>query len=114
MILYAEKGNKVKEIDESMIETCVQQGYKIVDAQGRLIQDTIPTDKDTLSLAYKQNAETIKKLKAEVQSLKETNEALNATIVNLKKELEDAKASQPTATISSKGKSKKIETKAEE
>ena len=111
MILYAEKGNKVKEIDESMIETCVQQGYRIVDANGRLIQDTIPTDKESLALAYKQNAETIKGLKAEVQSLKDINETLNATVVSLRKELEDVKASQPTT---SKSKSKKSETKAEE
>lgn len=111
MILYAEKGNKVKEIDESMIEACVQQGYRVVDAHGRLIQDTIPTDKDTLTLAYKQNAETIKALKVENQSLKEANSALNTMVANLKKELEDAKTAQST---SSKGKSKKGETKAEE
>lgn len=117
MVLYAEKGNKVKEIDESQIEACVQQGYKVVDAHGRLIQDTIPTDKETLTLAYKQNAETIKSLKAENQSLKATNETLTAEIANLKKELEEVKASHTASSQSattSKGKFKKSETKAEE
>lgn len=117
MVLYAEKGNKVKEIDESMIEACVQQGYRVVDAAGRLIKDTVPTDKESLALAYKQNAETIKNLKAENQFLKETNATLSAENANLKKELEEVKASSAKASsqsaIASKAKSKKGESKEE-
>ena len=68
-MLYAEKGNKVKEIDESMIESCVEQGYKIVDERGNLIKDTIPTDLPTLKLAYKKHEQTISDLKAKIEAL---------------------------------------------
>lgn len=68
-MLYAEKGNKVKEIDESMIQSCVEQGYRVVDEHGNLVQDTIPTDTATLKLAYKQHEEIIREQKATILAL---------------------------------------------
>ena len=94
-MLYAEKGNKVKEIDESMIESCVQQGYRVVDERGTIIQDTIPTDMASLKLAYKKHVDTIKALKAEVDSLKAELQALKTKPV------------QEVASKTSKGKSSK-------
>ena len=84
-MLYAVKGNKEKTIDESMIESCVQQGYKIVDERGVVIRETTPTDIASLKLAYKKHEETIKNLKA-------TNETLKSTIVALENELQELKA----------------------
>ena len=69
-MLYAEKGNKVKEIDESMIESCVEQGYKIVNEVGTVIKDSVPTDTASLKLAYRKHEETIKALEAENKALK--------------------------------------------
>lgn len=110
-MLLAEKGNKVKEINESQIESCVQQGYRIVNERGQVIQETVPTDLNSLKLAYKNNTETIKKLKAENQLLKESKESLELTVATLEKELSEVKASSVKASsqsaIASKAKSKK-------
>jgi len=110
-MLLAEKGNKVKEINESQIEACVQQGYRIVNERGQVIQETVPTDLNSLKLAYKNNTETIKALKRDNQSLKESIESFKLTIANLEKELAEAKASSVKASsqsaVASKAKSKK-------
>ena len=78
-MLYAEKGNKVKEINESMIEACVEQGYKIVNERGEVIQDTIPTDLPTLKLAYKQHTALIREQKATILALEAELKELKAT-----------------------------------
>lgn len=92
-MLYAEKGNKVKEIDESMIDSCVEQGYKIVDERGNLIKDTIPTDLPTLKLAYTKHEKTIKELRA--------------TIESLEIEVQELKAKQPADNDMSTSKAKR-------
>lgn len=84
-MLYAEKGNKVKAINESQIETCVEQGYKIVNEQGVLIRDTIPTGVTELRLAYKEHEKTI-------NALKKANAELTEKIATLESELSEAKA----------------------
>lgn len=68
-MLYAEKGNKVKNIDESQIDACVAQGYTIVDESGRVVKETIPTGLAELRLAYTKNAEEISQLKARIVAL---------------------------------------------
>ena len=98
-MLYAVKGNKEKTIDESMIESCVQQGYKIVDERGAVIRETVPTDLASLKLAYKKHEETIK-------ALKSTNAELIAKIRSLEAELEELKA-KPIAQASENTTSKR-------
>lgn len=78
-MLYAEKGNKVKEIDESMVQSCVEQGYRIVNEAGVVIQETIPTDMATLKLAYKQHTELIEQQKATILALEAELEELKST-----------------------------------
>ena len=112
-MLFAEKGNKVKEIDESMIESCVSQGFKIVDERGRLIQDTIPMDMPTLKLAYKNHEDTIKKLKAENTELKAGNAELTAKVARLEAELQEAKA-KPVQEVASKTSKKSSKSMSEE
>ena len=81
-MLFAEKGNRVKEIDESMIESCLQQGYRIVNAYGKVIRDTIPTDVANLKLAYTKHEETIKELKAQIEELTAKNAELEMQLKN--------------------------------
>ena len=77
-MLYAEKGNKVKEIDESMIQSCVEQGYRIVNERGVVIQDTIPTDLASLKLAYKKHEDIIQEQKATILALQSEIQELKA------------------------------------
>ena len=100
-MLYAVKGNKEKTIDESMIESCVQQGYKIVNADGVVVRDTTPTDLPSLKLAYNKHEDTIKALRKE-------NESLKATISALESEIQELKAKATKPVTSSKGKGSKV------
>ena len=68
-MLYAEKGNKVKTIDESQIDACVAQGYTIINEHGAVIKETIPTGLAELRLAYTKNTEEIAQLKATINRL---------------------------------------------
>lgn len=77
-MLYAVKGNKEKTIDESMIESCLSQGYDIVNEQGVVIKETIPTDLPSLKLAYRKHEDTIKALQAENDKLKAELDALKS------------------------------------
>lgn len=68
-MIYAERGNRVKQISESEIQKYVEQGYKITDAGGNVIEDTVPLDIPTLRSAYKKHVEEIKALKAQIEFL---------------------------------------------
>lgn len=106
-MLYAVKGNKEKTIDESMIESCVQQGYKIVNECGVVLRETIPTDMASLKLAYKNHEETIKDLKATNSALKTTIATLEAQLKEATEQLAKAKTSaSDMSTSKSKAKAK--------
>ena len=69
-MVYAEKGNKVKRIDESEIKKYAEKGFKIKNESGEVVQETIPTDVSSLRIAYKAHIDEIKALKAEIADLK--------------------------------------------
>ena len=77
-MIYAERGNRVKQISENDIEKYVGQGYKIVDDNGKVIKDTIPTDVTVLQTAYEKHTKAIEDLTAENTALKAELEALKA------------------------------------
>lgn len=84
MAIFAQKGNKVRQIEESQIAYYVEQGFKIVDEKGAVLKETVPTDINELRLAYREHIQTI--------------ELLKNRIALLEKELQQAKAAkQPAA-----------------
>ena len=94
-MVYAEKGNKVKKIDESEIAKYAEKGFKIKDTQGNVLQETIPTDVASLRIAFKAHIDEIKALKAEIDDLKAQlakNTAVKATGSKLLDEVEAEKA----------------------
>ena len=70
MAVYAQSGNRVKKIDEDEIQRYVEQGYKVIDAKGTVLNDAVPNDIQELKLAYRQHVDEIKSLKSEVERLK--------------------------------------------
>ena len=74
-MLYAEQGNRVRQIQESEIQRYVEQGYTITDGRGTVIKETVPTDMASLRTAYVEHTDEIKKLKAQIATL-ETELAL--------------------------------------
>ena len=86
-MVYAEKGNRVKSIEDEHIDYYVEQGYRIVSEAGVVLQEAIPTGAPELRLAYKEHTKTIK-------ALNETIAQLKAKVSSLESELQ-AKAQQP-------------------
>ena len=68
-MIFAERGNRVKQISEADIPKYVEQGYKITAANGAVIMDTVPTDITVLRNAYKEHVSEIKALKAQIELL---------------------------------------------
>lgn len=68
-MIFAERGNRVKQISEADIPKYVEQGYKITAANGAVIMDTVPTDITVLRNAYKEHVNEIKALKAQIELL---------------------------------------------
>lgn len=69
-MIYAEKGNKVLRIGEGDVQRFLSQGYNIKDDNGKVIAETVPTDLQSLKLAYTQHKEKIAELEAEIEKLK--------------------------------------------
>lgn len=76
MIIYAQRGNRVKRIAESDIAKYAEQGYTVKDDKGNVLKETIPTDLATLRTEYAKHIETIKKLTAQVAELEAKVNAL--------------------------------------
>ena len=83
-MFYAEKGNRVIEIDENSFQRYAEQGYKIVDERGAVVIDTVPTDLPTLALAYKKCLNENKSLHAQLSDALAEIDKLNAEINGLK------------------------------
>lgn len=68
-MIYAEKGNRVKQIAEQDIQKYLEQGYSITNGAGEVIKTAVPTDLQVLKLAYTQNEEVVNSLKNEIKTL---------------------------------------------
>lgn len=68
-MIYAQKGNKLRQIAEADIDTYVAQGFKIVDERGAVLKETVPMDIPTLRNAYAHHVAEINALKAKVAEL---------------------------------------------
>lgn len=107
-MVYAERGNRVKQISEADIQKYVEQGYKITNAQGAVIQDTVPLDVPTLRLAYRQHISEIRTLKAKVEELTKKLNAMESKVepaeesVSKKALVIEDEVSKPTSKKKSK------------
>lgn len=84
-MIYAEKGNKVKRIAEADIQKYVEQGFKITNGAGTVIQDTVPTDLASLKLAYTQHVQQITALKQQLEDCNQQIAILDAELATAKK-----------------------------
>ena len=88
-MIYAQKGNKLRQIAEADIDTYVVQGFKIVDEKGAVLKETVPMDIPTLRNAYAQHTAEIRALKAKVAELTAQLETANAKPVKAEKPVEE-------------------------
>lgn len=107
-MLYAERGNRVKQISEQDIQKYVEQGYVITDGRGTVIKETVPTDLSALKLEYNKHI-------AEIESLKKAIAIRDEEIAKLQKQLIEVASSQSVETPKAETpKKKSTKAKAEE
>lgn len=64
------RGNVFLTIRDDEIEKYMAKGFSVVDKNGKVIRESVPTELGQLQKAYSENTETIKKLTAENAQLK--------------------------------------------
>lgn len=104
-MIYAERGNRVKQISEADIQKYLEQGYKITDDRGTVVMESVPMDTQTLRNAYRQHTDEIKALKAQIEYL--TSELAKVQTVAVAEEpkkekalvIEDAKPSKKKKAV---------------
>ena len=104
-MIYAERGNRVKQISESEVQKYVEQGYKITDDRGTVIRETVPMDVQILKAEYQKHVDEIKSLKAQNELLTlELTKAKDEIAKLTKVELDANEAVQPEEQKTEKSK----------
>jgi len=83
------RGNVVLRVEAKDVSHYLTMGYNVVDENGKILREAIPTDTGVLQRAFVDNKQKIADLEASVASL-------TAECERLKKQLAKAKASTDT------------------
>ena len=70
MSIYAQRGNQISRIEEQQIDALVEQGFNIVDENGKVLREAVPTDIVLLKKYYVEHKQRIEELEKEIASLK--------------------------------------------
>lgn len=62
--------NVILDVDNKDVDHYLAIGYNLVDAQGKIIKETMPSDVPTLQGLYREHKAKIEALEAEVKALK--------------------------------------------
>ena len=79
--IMVRQANVILEIDEADKQYYLDTGFDIIDEYGNVLVKSIPNDLRTLKAAYTEHTEEIKRLKAEIDSLRAELEAAKAAQV---------------------------------
>lgn len=64
------RGNVILTIKDSEVDRYSDLGYDVLGSDGEVVKKSIPSDPNTLKVAYQKHIEEIRKLKEEIQQLK--------------------------------------------
>jgi hypothetical protein len=76
-MVYVEKANKVRRVNESEVQRYLDLGYNVTDGKGNILQECVPTDLGKLKAAYTEHKNTIAELQAKVVELENELAAAN-------------------------------------
>ena len=65
-----QRANVYLTIEEAEIPKYLAKGFNLLDASGRVVKQSVPTDIGTLQRAFTEHEAEISKLKSEIQALK--------------------------------------------
>lgn len=65
-----QRANVYLTIEEAEIPKYLAKGFNLLDASGRVVKQSVPTDIGTLQKAFTEHVAEISKLKSEIQALK--------------------------------------------
>ena len=71
-MIYAQKGNQVSRIEEYQVNTLLEQGFNIIDENGKVLHEAVPTDPKLLKKYYLEFKTRIAELEKEVETLKKS------------------------------------------
>lgn len=95
-MMYAKKGNRIRQVAQHEVEKYLSLGYDIVDANCNMIQASVPTDVFTLQKSYSEHIRTIEMLESENALLKAQIDSLNKQTSTVKAD-ETAKKAKKSA-----------------
>ena len=73
-----QRANVFLTIPEDQIDKYMAKGFSVVDANGKVIKQSVPTELGQLQKAYSEHVETIKHLNSEIANLRAKLQALTA------------------------------------
>ena len=65
-----QRANTILQVPEEWVDRYIDQGYDVLDSNGKVIQKSIPKDLGTLQKAYVEHTAKIKELEKEIEQLK--------------------------------------------
>lgn len=65
-----QRANTILQVPEEWVDRYIDQGYDVLDDNGKVIQKSIPKDLGTLQKAYVEHTAKIKELEKEIEQLK--------------------------------------------
>lgn len=65
-----QRANTILQVPEEWVDRYIDQGYDVLDSDGKVIQKSIPKDLGTLQKAYVEHTAKIKELEKEIEQLK--------------------------------------------
>lgn len=65
-----QRANTILQVPEEWVDRYIDQGYDVLDSNGKVIQKSIPKDLGTLQKAYLEHTAKIKELEKEIEQLK--------------------------------------------
>lgn len=79
------RGNVVLDVDETFLQSYLNQGYNVVDATGNVIQRGTPNDVTSLKLALTEAENEIDKLNSKIKDMQKQIDNLNNQLKDSKK-----------------------------
>ena len=81
--------NVILDVPDDEVDYYMTSGYSVIDGNGKVIKETMPTDVATLQKCYRDHVAEIEKLKAEITKLKSESEKKSVRTSSKKQTNED-------------------------
>lgn len=82
---FIQRANVILEVPEDSIDYYLDRGYNMIDANGKVLQEAVPTDLGTLKSAYVSNKKLIEEKNKQIIDLQNEVKLLTSQLKAAKK-----------------------------